>query len=439
MNSTYSNTRAIRGSLIDVKQVIDDIKDIERQIRFIEDGLLIIKDGKIVYSGDWYEGKANLTAGIRICDYRGKLITPGFIDTHVHFPQVEIIGSYGEQLLEWLNTYTFPTEGKFICPDYAKEMAGVFINQLFRNGITTSLTFGTVHPQSCDALFTEASRYNMRMIAGKVMMDRNAPDYLLDTPQSSYDDSKALIEKWHNNGRLQYAITPRFAPTSTRDQLEMAMALREEYPDCYMQTHLSENLSEISWVKELFPERNGYLDVYDHYRLTGEKSVFAHCIHLTEQEFKVLGESGSTISFCPTSNLYLGSGLFDLRQAQHNGIRVGLATDVGAGTSFNMFQTLGEAYKVMQLQQEKLSPFESFYLATLGSAHSLHLDHCIGNFDAGKEADFVVIDPVATQLQQIRWDNSSSVEEKLFMLMTLGDDRNIYQTYVNGKPVYTRS
>ena len=238
---------------------------------------------------------------------------------------------------------------------------------------------------------------------------------------------------------MQYAITPRFAPTSTREQLEMAMALRNEFPDCYMQTHLSENRNEVEWVKELFPERKGYLDVYDHYGLTGDKSVFAHCIHLTDDEFRLLGDTGSTISFCPTSNLYLGSGLFKLRQAQRDNVKVGVATDVGAGTTFSMMRTMGEAYKVMQLQQEKLSAFESFYLATLGSAHSLSLDNNIGNLDAGKEADFLVIDPVATQLQQLRWDNSETLAEKLFMLMTLGDDRNIYHTYVDGRLVYTRS
>ena len=439
MSDFNFSTRAIRGSLLDVAKVVSNPEDIENNIRYVEDGLLIVQDGKIVYSGSWEDGQQHLSDSVRVHDYRNKLIIPGFIDTHIHYPQMEMVGAYGEQLIEWLNTYTFPTERKYANRHYASEMAGHFVKELLGNGITTSMVFGTVHPQACDALFTEASHYNMRMIAGKVMMDRNAPEDLLDTPQSSYDDSKALIEKWHGNGRMQYAITPRFAPTSTREQLEVAMALRTEFPDCYMQTHLSENRNEVEWVKELFPERKGYLDVYDHYRLTGDKSVFAHCIHLTDDEFRLLGETGSTISFCPTSNLYLGSGLFKLRQAQRDNVKVGVATDVGAGTTFSMMRTLGEAYKVMQLQQEKLSAFESFYLATLGSAHSLSLDHCIGNLEAGKEADFLVIDPVATQLQQLRWDNSETLSEKLFMLMTLGDDRNIYHTYVDGRLVYTRS
>ena len=439
MSDLNFSTRAIRGSLLDVAKVVNNPEDIENNIRYVEDGLLVIQDGKILYSGYWEEGQQHLSDNVRVHDYRNKLIIPGFIDTHIHYPQMEMVGAYGEQLIEWLNTYTFPTERKYANRHYASEMASHFVKELLGNGITTSMVFGTVHPQACDALFTEASHYNMRMIAGKVMMDRNAPDDLLDTPQSSYDDSKALIEKWHGNGRMLYAITPRFAPTSTREQLEMAMALRTEFPDCYMQTHLSENRNEVEWVKELFPERKGYLDVYDHYRLTGDKSVFAHCIHLTDDEFRLLGETGSTISFCPTSNLYLGSGLFKLRQAQRDNVKVGVATDVGAGTTFSMMRTMGEAYKVMQLQQEKLSAFESFYLATLGSAHSLSLDSNIGNLDAGKEADFLVIDPVATQLQQLRWDNSETLAEKLFMLMTLGDDRNIYHTYVDGRLVYTRS
>lgn len=439
MSDFNFSTRAIRGNLLDVAKVVTHPEDIEHNIRYVEDGLLIIQGGKIVFSGSREEGQKHLSDNVRVHDYRNKLIIPGFIDTHIHYPQMEMVGAYGEQLIEWLNTYTFPTERKYANRHYASEMAGHFVKELLGNGITTSMVFGTVHPQACDALFTEASHYNMRMIAGKVMMDRNAPEDLLDTPQSSYDDSRALIEKWHDNGRMQYAITPRFAPTSTREQLEVARTLRTEFPDCYMQTHLSENRNEVEWVKELFPERKGYLDVYDHYRLTGDKSMFAHCIHLTDDEFRLLGDTGSAISFCPTSNLYLGSGLFKLRRAQRDNVKVGVATDVGAGTTFSMMRTLGEAYKVMQLQQEKLSAFESFYLATMGSAHSLSLDHCIGNLEAGKEADFLVIDPVATQLQQLRWDNSETLSEKLFMLMTLGDDRNIYHTYVDGRLVYTRS
>ncbi|KEQ13413.1 guanine deaminase [Endozoicomonas montiporae] len=434
----YPNTvKAVRGSLLDISEVGSDLESIENNLRYIKDGLLIINQGKVAFAGEWKEGKDSLPDSIRICDYRGKLIVPGFIDTHIHYPQMEIVGAYGEQLLEWLNTYTFPTEMKYGDKRYAKEMAGLFVKELLKNGTTTAMVFCSVHPESVDALFEVCDQRNMRMIAGKVMMDRNAPEELLDTPQSSYDDSRRLLKKWHNRNRLLYAITPRFAPTSSPEQLEKAMALREEFPDAYVQTHLSENTDEIAWVESLFPERKSYLDVYDHYRLTGERSVYAHCIHLDEQEWQTMAETGSSVAFCPTSNMYLGSGLFNYPKAVKDNVRVGMATDVGAGTSFNMFQTLNEAYKVVQLQQQKLSALEGFYRATLGGAHSLYLDDKIGNFNIGKEADFVVLDPMATQVQQLRWDNSTTLSEKLFVLMTLGDDRNIYRTYVDGSMVYS--
>ncbi len=259
---------------------------------------------------------------------------PGFIDTHIHYPQAEMVGAYGEQLLEWLNNYTFPTEARYKDRDYSKEMSKFFIKQLLRNGTTTGMVFGTVHPESVDALFSEANKLNMRIVAGKVMMDRNAPDYLLDTPETSYNQTKTLIEKWHKKDRLLYAITPRFAPTSTPEQLEMAHKLREEYPDTYIHTHLSENTNEIAWVKELFPEQDGYLDVYHHYGLTGSKSVFAHCVHLEDQEWDCIQETDSAIAFCPTSNLYLGSGLFKMQEAWKRNVKVGIGTDIGAGTTF---------------------------------------------------------------------------------------------------------
>ncbi len=436
----YSNSvKAVRGTLLDFSGVASNTREIEDNLRYIKDGLLIIDQGKVAFSGEWKDGNGLLPDGLRICDYRGKLIVPGFVDTHIHYPQMEIIGAYGEQLLEWLNQYTFPTEMKYGDKRYASEMAGLFIKALLQNGTTTAMVFCSVHPESVDALFEECDRRNMRMIAGKVMMDRNAPEALLDTPESSYKDSRRLLQKWHKRNRLLYAITPRFAPTSSPEQLEKAMHLREEFPDAYVQTHLSENLDEIEWVKSLYPERKGYLDVYNHYRLTGERSVYAHCIHLTDEEWQVMSDTGSSAAFCPTSNMYLGSGLFKYRHAVENNIRVGMATDVGAGTSFNMLQTLNEAYKVVQLQRQKLPSAEGFYRATLGGAHALYLDDKIGNFDIGKEADFVVLDPVSTQVQQLRWDNSRSLDEKLFVLMTLGDDRNIYRTYVDGRLVYSRS
>jgi guanine deaminase len=433
------NLKAIRGNFLDVTRTVEHPEEIESALRFIEDGLLLIREGKVAWFGQWEDGKDQIPDAIRVRDYRGKMIIPGFVDTHIHYPQSEMVGAYGEQLLEWLNKHTFPTERRYQDLEYAREMASFFLKQLLRNGTTTALVFGTVHPESVDALFEVASRINMRMIAGKVMMDRNAPDYLLDDAESSYLQSKGLIERWHKNRRLLYAITPRFAPTSTPEQLTMARRLREEYPDTWVHTHLCENKDEIAWVKELFPEQKNYLDVYHHYGLTGKNSVFAHCVHLEEDEWDCLRDTDSTIAFCPTSNLYLGSGLFNLQKVWRKKIKVGLGTDIGAGTTFNMLQTLNEAYKVMQLQGYRLSAYEAFYMATLGGAQALGLDGYIGNFEIGKEADFIVLEPTATPLQQLRYDNSATLMDKLFVMMTLGDDRSIYRTYVDGQLVYERS
>ena len=299
-------------------------------------------------------------------------------------------------------------------------MAKLFLDELASNGTTTALVFGTVHKESIDVFFSEAEKRNLRMIAGKVLMDRNAPDYLTDTPESGYQASKDLIEKWHQRGRLLYAVTPRFAPTSTPEQLATVGKLLEEYPDVYLHTHLSENKKEIEWVLDLFPERDSYLDVYDHYGLLHKRSVFAHGIHLSDCECERLAESESAIAFCPTSNLFLGSGLFKLTKLEEKGVRVGMGTDVGAGTSFSILQTMSEAYKIMQLQQEKLHPFKSLYLATLGGAKALHLEDKIGNLAIGKEADFVVLDLHATQLMRFRMQQTTTLEEKLFVLNELG-------------------
>ncbi|MFV8983243.1 guanine deaminase [Serratia fonticola] len=431
--------KAVRGSFLDITRTVQHPEEIEGHLRFIKDGLLIIRDGRVEWFGDWEEGHHQIPDSIRVRDYSGKMIVPGFVDTHIHYPQCEMVGAYGEQLLDWLNKHTFPAEKRYNDLEYAREMSAFFIKQLLRNGTTTALVFGTVHPESVEALFESARHINMRMIAGKVMMDRNAPDYLLDTPESSYSQTKALIERWHNNGRLLYAITPRFAPTSSPAQLEMVQRLRQEYPDVYLHTHLSENKDEVAWVKALFPERKGYLDVYHHYGMTGRKSVFAHCVHLEDAEWDCLHQTQSSIAFCPTSNLYLGSGLFNLPNAWRKKVRVGMGTDIGAGTTFNMLQTLNEAYKIMQLQGYRLSAYEAFYLATLGGADALGLADTIGNFNLGKEADFVVLEPTATPLQQLRYDNSKTLVDKLFVMMTLGDDRSIYRTYVDGRLVYERT
>ena len=432
-----SNTRkayraAILHSLADPAVV-----GVEQSYEYFEDGILLIENGKVAQVGAADELLPKL-AGVEIQHYRDALITPGFIDTHIHYPQTGMIASYGEQLLDWLNTYTFPTERQFEDKAHASDVAAIFLKELLRNGTTTALVFGTVHPQSVDALFEQADKLNLRMIAGKVLMDRNAPDYLTDTAESGYAESKTLIERWHGKGRLHYAVTPRFAPTSTPEQLELAGKLLGEYPDLYMHTHLSENRKEIEWVKELFPERKGYLDVYDHHKLIGPRAVFAHGVHLCDDECKRLAETGSAVAFCPTSNLFLGSGLFDLNKLEARGVRVGLGTDVGAGTSFSQLQSLNEAYKIMQLQGKKLDPFKSLYLATLGGANALYLDDKLGNFLPGKDADFLVLDYNATPLMSYRMQQAKSLEERLFALTMLGDDRAVKETFAAGVSVHQR-
>ncbi len=412
---------------------------IEASHEYFEDGLLMVEDGKVVRNGHAADLLSTLPAGTEVIEYKDALITPGFIDTHIHYPQTGMIASYGEQLLDWLDTYTFPTERAFADKVHAGEVAQVFLRELLRNGTTTALVFGSVHKESVDAFFEQAHKLDLRMIAGKVLMDRNAPDYLTDTAESGYADSKELIERWHGKGRLHYAVTPRFAPTSTPEQLALAGKLFQEYPDLYMHTHLSENRKEIEWVRELFPERKGYLDVYDHHGLIGARSVFAHGVHLCDDECQRLGETGSAVAFCPTSNLFLGSGLFDLEKVEGFGVRVGLGTDVGAGTSFSQLQSLNEAYKVMQLQGKKLDPFKSLYLATLGGARALYLDDRIGSLQPGKDADFVVLDYKATPLIEYRLSQARSLEERLFALMILGDDRAVKETYAAGVSVHRKA
>ncbi len=357
-----AGTEAYRGSILHFPKDPAKVEKLESSYQYLEDGVLTVSNGRVV-SLESYKSEVHGKKGLK--DYGGKLIVPGFVDTHIHYPQTEMIAAYGEQLLEWLQTYTYPTEKQFEDKNYAAKIAGFFIDELIKNGTTTALVFATVHPESVEALFESAAEINMRLIAGKVMMDRNAPDYLLDTAKSSYVETEKLIKKWHGNGRALYAITPRFAATSTPEQLTLAGKLRRKYPAVYVHTHLSENRDEIEWVKSLFPERSGYLDVYDHYGLTGDKSVFAHSIHLTDDEWATFARTDSVISFCPTSNLFLGSGLLQLHTAEEKGIRVGIGSDVGAGTSFSQLQTLNEAYKVMQVQDKKLSAFKGFYLATL--------------------------------------------------------------------------
>jgi len=375
---------------------------------------------------------------VAVVHYRDALILPGFVDCHVHYPQTEMLAAYGEQLLEWLENYTFPTERAFSDANTSRRVAELFLDELLRNGTTTALAIATVHKASVDAFFVAARTRRMRMICGKVLMDRNAPDDLLDTPETGYHDSKALIERWHGKGRLRYALTPRFAPTSSDAQLTRAGQLLHEHPGIYLHTHLAENRKEVEWVETLFPQCSGYLDVYDHFGLLGRHSIFAHCIHLNDDEFALLHNTGSGIAFCPTSNLFLGSGLFNLSLAENRQVNVGFGTDIGAGTSFSLLQTIGEAYKIQQLRGHQLSPLKSMYMATLGGARTLDLDSVIGNFESGKEADFVVLDYRATPILALRLERCTRLADKLFALAILGDDRAVKATYVLGKEAYHR-
>ncbi len=402
-------------------------------VEYFEDGLLLVEDGDVVEAGPADVLLSKLPEDTRVTDYPGGLIVPGFVDCHVHFPQLDIIASYGEQLLDWLNRYAYPAEARFADPDYAREVADVFVEQMLANGTTTALVFGTVHPHSADAIFEAAAARNMRLIAGKVLMDCNCPAELRDEAAGGMTASRALIEKWHGKGRLGYAITPRFALTSTPGQLQAAGQLAAEYPDVWVHTHLAENRNEVDEIARLFPERASYLDVYDHFGLLRERAVFAHCLHMNDSDRASMAAKGGAAAFCPTSNLFLGSGLFDLPAMRAAKIRCGLGTDVGGGTSLSLLRTASEAYKVLHLQEHALPVSRALYLATLGAAEALYLDDCIGNFLPGKEADFVVLDPTGSSLTARRVAAADTVDEKLFALIMLGDDRNIAATYVRGR------
>ena len=409
----------------------------EEEFIYLEDGVLIIEDGKILT----IDSAKNVEAqgfDLSICEnLPDQLICPGFIDAHVHAPQLDVIGSYGAQLLDWLNQYTFPAEQQFSSEEFSMRESSRFLNALLANGTTSGLIFTTSYKHSTDHLFAQAKALNMRIIAGKVMMDRNAPDALLDTVESSREDTASLIQSWHNNGRLGYAVTPRFAGTSSIEQLIVAGQLIEEYPDVWMHTHLSENLNEIEWTKGLFPDAKNYLDVYDSYNLVGPRSVFAHCIHLSDSELSRFADAGCTAAFCPSSNLFLGSGLFDLVEFKSRDIAVALASDVGAGTSLCMLKTMGDAYKTCQLKSYPLSAVEAFYLSTLGAARALQLDTYIGSLSAKKEADFIVLNPNNNDTIKARLTRCKTIEEELFVYMTMGDERLIERTYIAGELKYT--
>jgi guanine deaminase len=404
--------------------------------RYIEDGLLIIEAGRIKAAGEAHELLPTLPVAAPIDSWPDCLILPGLIDTHIHLPQTQVIASFGAQLLDWLQNYTFVEEQRFADVAHGARIASFFLDELARNGTTTALVYGSVHPQSIEAFFTESERRGTRMVAGKVMMDRGAPEGLLDTPERGYAESEALIRRWHRQGRQLYAISPRFALTSSDAQLAAAGALLRAYPDCYMQTHLSENPDEIATVLGLFPWAGSYTEIYDRFGLLGPRSFFGHCLHLSADERERLSASHSVAAFCPTSNLFLGSGLFDLRALRDpaHPVRISLATDVGGGTSYSMLRTAAEAYKVLQLKGQTWPALEVFYTLTLGNARALGLEHEIGTLEPGSAADLVVLDPRATPAMAHRMARiEGDLAATLFLLITLGDERAVRATYVLGQ------
>ena len=370
-----------------------------------------------------------------IYDYGKNLITSGFIDCHMHYPQTGIIASYGKRLLDWLNEYTFPEEKKFNDINYARKIASLTLDLCIKNGTTSLSSFCTTSPNSVDALFEEAQKRNMCVVAGKTCMDRNAPKYLIDCVNSAYDDSKYLIEKWHNKNRAHYAITPRFAPTSSPEQLDCLGSLWSEYSDCLMQTHLSEQKEEIEWVKNLFPKSKSYLDVYDNFNLVKKKSIFGHCIHLEESEIGMLQERKSSIAHCPTSNTFIGSGIFKMKELKSKKINIGLATDTGGGTSFSMLKTIAETYKISQLNNFSLHPAQLFWLSTVGSAKALNLENKIGNISKGQFADLNIIDLFSTREIEQRAKRAENFWQEIFPTLIMGDDRAIKKTWISGKEI----
>lgn len=427
---TAGPRRALRGEIVSFD---DDPRRSPQALRHWPDGLLVIESGRVAEVGDASGLIGKLPAGTPMDDWRGRLILPGFVDTHIHYPQTDAIASHGEQLLGWLERYTFPAESRFGDPQVARETAEFFLDELLRNGTTTALVLATVHPESVDAVFEAAKARGLRLAAGKVLMDRNCPESLRDTAQSGYDQSLELIRRWHGKERLSYAVTPRFAPTSSEAQLEAAGRLYRDNPGVLMHTHVAENRDEVAWVRQLFPQARSYLDVYERYGLLGPRAVLAHGIYLDDEDRRRLTATGAAIAFCPTSNLFVGSGIFDYAQAHAAGVRVSLATDVGGGTSFSMLRTMHEAYKVSQLAGNPLSTLDAFYLATLAGARALGIDDVVGSCAPGREADLVVLDPRATPLMARRMAHAGTLEERLFALMILGDDRAVAATYIMGE------
>ena len=405
-----------------------------------QDALLVCAQGRIVAFGPAADWLPMLPPTVPVTRYDNALIVPGFIDTHVHYPQLPVIAAFGKTLLDWLDDYTYVAEQRYADPAFAATAAEAFLDEALRHGTTSAMVYGTVHAASTDAFFAAAHARGLRMMAGKLMMDRHAPASLTDTAQSGYDDSKALIARWHGRGRLGYAVTPRFAPTSTPAQLEAAGALLREHPGVWLQTHLAENHEEIAWVARLFPSARDYLDVYARHGLVGRRSVFGHGIHLAEDAWRRLHEAGAAIAHCPTSNTFLGSGLFRLRDARRAArpVHVGLATDVGGGTTLSMLATMGEAYKVARMAGAPVDAGQLLWLATAGAAQALDLEGVVGTLAPGGDADFAVLDLGATPLMRFRMPFCRDVHEQLAVLALAGDDRAVRATWSGGRCVHDR-
>ena len=410
-----------------------------REAIFEQDGLLVVgpnTQGRQVVKaiGSFHSLHASYP-DLPIEHLPGRIIAPGFVDMHIHYPQLDVIGSPADGLLPWLENYTFPEEKRFASPDHCAQAAAFFIAELLRNGVTTALAFGTSHPESVDALLGEAQKKNLRMVAGKVLMDQNAPDGLRDQTEQSLIDTEALIKKWHGVDRLGYAITPRFVPTSSAAQLHGAGELAAKYPDVWIQSHVAENSDEIAWVKRLYPDARSYLSVYEKFGLLRPRAVYAHCIHINDEDRALMCSSGAVAALCPTSNLFLGSGFFDYGAAEQTGFLFGLASDVGGGTSFSPFHTMLAAYYVGREGQTKpglsLTPQQLWWQHTAGAAQALGLEGVVGNLQPGCEADFVVLNPEATPLLARKTARASNLDELLFALIVLGDDRVIEKTVIS--------
>ncbi|WP_176085389.1 guanine deaminase [Martelella sp. HB161492] len=430
-----TKTRLLRGRLLSFHRRPETLADTDAYF-YEEDGGLLIQGGRILAAGPFETVRQEASGDPEIIDHRPHLIMPGFIDAHLHFPQMQVIGSYAANLLEWLNTYTFVEEQRFADEAHAARIATHFFDEMVRHGTTTPVAYCSVHKVSADAYFAEAAKRNVLALGGKVMMDRNAPDALTDTAQQGYDETKEVIAGWHGKGRNHVVISPRFAITSTPEQMEAARTLAAEHPHLHIQTHLSENLAEIDFACSLYPEAVDYTDIYARYGLLGEKTLLGHAIHLSERERDAISEAGAVAVHCPTSNLFLGSGLFAFRACEDRAkpLRIAVATDVGGGSSYSMLQTMDEAYKIQQLRSQRLDPLTSFYYLTRGNAEALSLSDRIGALDPGLDADLVVLDARATPAMALKHEVVSTLAEELFLLQTLGDDRAIAETYIAGEP-----